>query len=71
LLQLQAEITVLERKLDILDRQDDQTGKCYRLKRCSWDPSWNANQKELLEELKQKIVEYGMSSTEFSFPNQI
>ncbi|KIM98467.1 hypothetical protein OIDMADRAFT_181832, partial [Oidiodendron maius Zn] len=58
LLHLQAEITVLEKKLDILDQQDEQTGKYYRLKRCSWDPSWNADQKELLEELKQKVTEY-------------
>jgi hypothetical protein len=58
---MQAEITVLERKLDSLDKQDDQTGKYYRLKQCSWDPSWNADQKELLDELKQKIIEYGMS----------
>jgi hypothetical protein len=68
LLQLQAEITVLEKKLDILDQQDEQTGKCYRLKRCSWDPSWNADQKELLEELKQKVTEYGMSRPEFLVP---
>jgi hypothetical protein len=59
LLQLQAEITVLERKLDALDMRDNQTGKTYRLKRCSWDPDWNPEQKNLLDELREKVTEYG------------
>jgi hypothetical protein len=67
LLHLEAEITVLERKLDALDKRDEKTDKIYRLKRCSWDPNWNADQKNLLDELREKVAEYGelTSNNEF------
>jgi hypothetical protein len=67
LLHLEAEITVLERKLDALDKRDEQTDKIYRLKRCSWDSNWNADQKNLLDELREKVAEYGelTSNNEF------
>jgi len=67
LLHLEAEITVLERKLDTLDKRDDQTDTAYRLKRCSWDPSWNADQKNLLDELKKKVAEYGELTSNHEF----
>lgn len=60
LLHLQAEITALEKKLDELDKNDAQTPSlAYRLKRCSWDSTWDQEQKDIIEELKKKIFEYG------------
>jgi hypothetical protein len=57
---LQAEITVLEKRLDLLDDHDSKTPELqYRLRRCSWDGSWDPQQKDLLEEIKKKTIEYG------------
>jgi hypothetical protein len=62
LLHLEAEITILERKLDALDTHDAKSPHhMYRLRRSSWYEGWDSAQKNLLDELKMKLLEYGES----------
>lgn len=63
LLHLEAEITTLENKLDTLDIHDSQNSSfTYRLRSNSWNESWDREQKDLLKELKTKLLEYGESA---------
>lgn len=72
LLHLEAEITILERKLDILDTHDAKSpGFNYRLRRSSWHESWDPTQKHLLDELKMKLLEYGESYLDFKGVSKI
>lgn len=51
---------MIEKRLDDLDESDAlEPDLAYRLKRCSWDEEWDRSQRDLLEELKRKMVEYG------------
>jgi len=62
LLHLEAEITILERQLDLLDTHDAESPEfMYRLRSSEWDEGWNPAQKDLLDELKMKLLEYGKS----------
>ena len=62
LLHLEAEITILERKLDLLDTHDAEAPAFnYRLRRSDRHESWDQEQKNLLDELKMKLLEYGES----------
>ena len=62
LLHLTCEITALEKELDALDEADSNTFTRYRLRRNEFNEGWDPKQKELLEKLKRKLVEYGMKS---------
>jgi len=60
LLHLQATITCLESKLDELDKADaGNEDTLYRLRRNEWKEGWDTAQKEILEEMRQKLMEYG------------
>jgi hypothetical protein len=62
LLHLEAEITILERKLDLLDTHDAESPDLrYRLMSSEWREGWDPVQKNLLNELKTKLFEYGES----------
>ncbi|PMD40347.1 hypothetical protein L207DRAFT_565827 [Hyaloscypha variabilis F] len=59
LLHLEAEITILERKLDLLDTHDAESPDFrYRLMSSKWREGWDPAQKNLLNELKTKLFEY-------------
>jgi hypothetical protein len=61
LLHLEAEITRIKQDLDALDTADSQSEKLkYRLKRNEWCEGWDRAQKDLLENLRVKLVQYGM-----------
>ena len=63
LLHLQCEITSLEKQLEKLDWEDSLTpGMLWRLKRNECYEGWDPAQKDLMEKLKQKLMEYRMSS---------
>ena len=62
LLHLTCEITALEKELDALDEADSNAFTRYRLRRNEFHEGWDSKQKELLEKLKGKLVEYGMKS---------
>ena len=62
LLHLEAEITILERELDLLDTHDAESPDFkHRLRRSEWHEGWDSEQKNLLNELKMKLLEYGES----------
>ncbi|KAH8751027.1 hypothetical protein BGZ57DRAFT_959075 [Hyaloscypha finlandica] len=59
LLHLEAEITILERELDLLDTHDAESPDFkHRLRRSEWHEGWDSAQKNLLNELKMKLLEY-------------
>jgi hypothetical protein len=65
LLHLQAEITSIKQKLDDLDRMDalskgSDNDLEYRLTRNEWYKGWDCAQKDLLDSLRVKLLEYGM-----------
>ena len=62
LLHLTCEITALDKELDALDEADSNAFTKYRLRRNEFYDGWDPKQKELLEKLKGKLVEYGMKS---------
>jgi hypothetical protein len=64
LLELQIEITELENRLVALDRKDAEPGSStgYRLRTAHYQPGWDAEQKELLELLREKLLAYGKCS---------
>jgi hypothetical protein len=60
LLHLMAEITSIEKDLDILDQTDSKNkDMLYRLRRNEWYEGWDTGQKDLLDKLKTKLLEYG------------
>ncbi|KAF8850126.1 hypothetical protein BDZ45DRAFT_207642 [Acephala macrosclerotiorum] len=59
LLHLQATITRLEQQLDELDKADaEDPARLYRLRRNEWREGWDTAQKDILEEMHRKLVEY-------------
>ncbi|EPE24167.1 hypothetical protein GLAREA_08017 [Glarea lozoyensis ATCC 20868] len=59
LLHLQAEITTIHQKLDELDLADSNSEDMrYRLKRNEWHEGWDCAQKDLLESLRVKLIQY-------------
>ncbi|CZR54213.1 uncharacterized protein PAC_04096 [Phialocephala subalpina] len=59
LLHLQATITRLEQQLDELDKADAKDpARLYRLRRNEWREGWDTAQKDILEEMHRKLVEY-------------
>jgi hypothetical protein len=75
LVQLQCEIQLLEQQLAQLDKSDAAPGstQAWRLQTSNWDPSWNSEQKDLLKQLQEKLITYGMmlpqaASTEIDKP---
>ncbi len=72
LLHLQAEITILERKLDVLDKHDAESSEhMFRLRQSSWKEGWDPEQKNLLDELKMRLLEYGESYLESKWVSKI
>ena len=62
LLHLQAEITQIEKDLEELDLKDaTQPNMLYRLRRNEWKDGWDTAQKDLLEKLRLRLLEYGMT----------
>lgn len=62
LIHLQAEITGIEKALSDLDASDSsQPDKLYRLRRHEWQEGWDTAQKALLDKLRLKLSEYGIS----------
>ena len=60
LLHLTCEITALEKELDTLDKADLNSFTNYRLRRSEFYEGWDPKQKDLIEKLKAKLMEYGM-----------
>lgn len=62
LVQLQCEIQLLEQRLTDLDKSDARPGstQAWRLQTSHYDASWNSEQKDLLKELEERIITYGM-----------
>jgi hypothetical protein len=55
-----AEITRLEKELDDLDISDaNNPDMAYRLRRNEWYEGWDTTQRDLLEKLRTKLLEYG------------
>jgi hypothetical protein len=60
LLQLEVQITELEKDLFELDKKDNADPDMeYRLKTTEHEQGWNTEQLELFEKLKAKLKEYG------------
>ncbi len=60
LLHLQATITRLEQQLEELDKADAENPKrLYRLRRNEWREGWDTAQKDILEQMHRKQVDYG------------
>ena len=55
-----AEITSIEKELDSLDQSDaNDKNMQYRLRRNEWYEGWDTKQKDLLDKLRAKLLEYG------------
>jgi hypothetical protein len=60
LLHLMAEITSIQKELEILDQADaENKDMLYRLRRNEWHEGWDTAQKDLLDKLRTKLLEYG------------
>jgi hypothetical protein len=60
LLHLMAEITSIQKELDKLDQADaENKDMLYRLRRNEWREGWDTAQKDLLDKLRTKLLEYG------------
>ena len=61
LVQLQAEIQLLEKKLSALDQSDARPGSpnAWRLQTAEFKEGWDSEKKNLLAELVDKILKYG------------
>ncbi len=60
LLRLEVEITLLEEALDKLDSEDDGNDKMrYRLGHTKHKEGWSTTQLELLDQIRDKLSEYG------------
>jgi len=60
LLHLMAEITSIQKELDKLDHADaENNDMLYRLRRNEWYEGWDTTQKDLLDKLRAKLLEYG------------
>jgi hypothetical protein len=55
-----AEITSIQKELDTLDQCDaEDESMHYRLRRNEWYDGWDKAQKDLLDKLRTKLLEYG------------
>jgi hypothetical protein len=61
LVQLQAEIQLLEKKLSALDLSDASPGSpnAWRLQTAEFKEGWDAEKKDLVTELVDKLLKYG------------
>ena len=61
LVQLQAEIQLLERKLSELDCSDavDGSPNSWRLQMVDLEDRWDPSQRDLLKQLQEKLLVYG------------
>lgn len=64
LLQLEAEITELEKDLDKLDKEDAEAATNYRLMSTKHEEDWDASQVQLFDKIKSKLKEYGQYCSE-------
>ncbi|KAF4630545.1 hypothetical protein G7Y89_g7598 [Cudoniella acicularis] len=58
LLHLTCEVTLLEKELDELDKADENTDTKWRLKRGEFYEGWDPKQKDLIEKLRVKLLQY-------------
>jgi hypothetical protein len=62
LLQLEGELTFLEKKLLQLDKQDAaDVNKLYRLRSSDDDATWDPAKRNILKEIQEKLSAYGES----------
>jgi hypothetical protein len=62
LLQLEGELTFLEKKLLQLDEQDAaDVNKLYRLRSSDDDATWDPAKRDILKEIQEKLSDYGES----------
>jgi hypothetical protein len=59
LLNLQAEIEILERTLSNLDKQDETPDLQYKLRSSKHQEGWDCSTKNILRELEDKVLKYG------------
>jgi hypothetical protein len=66
LLQLQAEIQLLEQKLSQLDHSDAEPGSpnAFRLLTAEYKDDWDPEQRDLLSQLQEKLLIYGKAPNE-------
>jgi hypothetical protein len=62
ILQLHLEISILETQLNALNRSDVGTTFQYRLHTAEHDDTWDPEQKELIDLIREKLVVYGKFS---------
>ena len=61
LLQLEVEISQLEEALDKLDKEDHaDPARRYRLTKTKHEKDWDPMQRNLLDQLREKLKEYGL-----------
>ncbi|RDW87356.1 hypothetical protein BP5796_03050 [Coleophoma crateriformis] len=57
-----AEITSIEKELDLLDVSDSKNEEMHwRLRKNEWYEGWDSGQRELLKKLREKLSLYGIS----------
>jgi hypothetical protein len=63
LVQLQAEIQLLEKKLSALDQSDASPGSpnAWRLLTAEFKEGWDSEKRDLVTELGEKLLRYGKS----------
>jgi hypothetical protein len=63
LVQLQAEIQLLEKKLSALDQSDASPGSpnAWRLLTAEFKEGWDSEKRDLVTELGEKLLQYGKS----------
>jgi hypothetical protein len=68
LVHLQTEIQTLQQKLADLDTSDAKPGSptAWRLRTAQCEDTWDPSQKNLLKQLREKLLEYGKQSDERS-----
>jgi hypothetical protein len=73
LVQLQAEIQLLENKLSILDQSDASPGSpnAWRLLTAEFKEGWNPEKKILVIELREKLLQYGKSNARTSIKRSL
>lgn len=72
LVQLQAEIALLEYKLSDLDQADASTGSenAWRLGTTEYEEYWDSDQRDLLKELREKVLQYGKKDSLRELPSR-
>jgi hypothetical protein len=73
LVQLQAEIQLLEKKLSALDQSDASPGSpnAWRLQTAEFKEGWDAEKKDLVAELVDKLLKYGKVHAYTSFKQSL